>query len=168
MSKQAMICTQRGSTLIEAMVAMAILTIGILAVMAMQVNAIGASSSAMNRTEANNAALSLMETLKQLPMNDPTLDPTGAAPGSLEAADARVFTAASLTDVKLDKLLSIPAAAAPGFVMDNSGLVYRLSWAVRDRVEGTKTLNKTIRVFMDWNTTAGRNRLEMTTTTYSD
>ncbi len=168
MSKQSMLFAQRGSTLIEAMVAMAILTIGILAVMAMQVNAIGASSSAMNRTEANNVALSLLETLKQLPMNDPILAPTGAAPGSLDAAGARVFTAASLTDAKLDKLLSIPAAAAPGTVMDNAGLVYRLSWAVREGASDQKTLNKTIRVFMDWNTVAGRNRLEMTTTTYSN
>ena len=51
---------QQGATLIEAMIAIAILTIGILTVMVMQVSAINNRSSAMNRSEANGVALALL------------------------------------------------------------------------------------------------------------
>jgi len=159
---------QKGASLIEAMIAIAILTIGIMTVMVMQVRAIGASSSAMNRTEGNNVALSLLETLKEVPFTNANLACTGASPGTLlNDANARTFTAAALPEMQ--SLIQVPAAAAAGTIIDHAGITYQLSWAVQDRILATgETLNKTIRVFMTWNTALGQNRLEMTTIKYNN
>ena len=54
------IANQKGVTLIEAMVAMVLLSIGIVAVAAMQTRAIGASGAAFERTGANGVALSVL------------------------------------------------------------------------------------------------------------
>ena len=164
-----MVTNQKGSTLIEAMIAIMLLTIGILAVMVMQVRAINASSSAMNRTDANSVATSLLETLKELPFTDANLSRTGAPPGSLvNDANARTFTAASLP--AMQSLIQMPAGAAAGTVVDRAGITYQLSWVVQDRILATgETLDKTIRVFMTWNSPmGGQNRLEITTVKYNN
>lgn len=160
---------ENGSTLLEAMIAIAILTIGILTVMTMQIMAIGSSASAMNRTEANNIALSFLETMKELPFDNPNLVSTGPGSGTLlNDANARTFTAASLP-LELQNLILIPAGSPAGTIVDRSGIIYRLSWAVQDRILATgEILNKTIRIFMTWNTSLGQNRLEMTTIKYNN
>lgn len=157
---------QKGSTLIEAMIAIFILAIGILAAMGMQIRAIGASSSALNRTDANNVALSLLETLKQLNFDDPNLAQTTASPGALvQDADDRSFAAANFPQMQL----LIRAGGVAGTVIDKSGITYQLSWDVQDRLLPTgEILNKTIRVFMNWNSLMGQNRLVMTTVKYNN
>ena len=161
---------QKGSTLLEAVIAIAILTIGIVTVMTMQAQAFKASSSAMNRTEANNVALALLETLKELPFDDANLNRTGPSPGTLlNDANARPLTAAILPNLPMLAFLQVGANA--GEVVDQSGITYRLSWAVQDTfldLAQTTTQNKTIRVFMSWNTPMGRNQLEMTTIKYNN
>ena len=180
---------QRGATLIEAMIAIAILTIGILTVMVMQVSAINHSSSAMNRSEANGVAMALLETLKELPFDDANLDeapPTLPANtptvtvAELEAVTTRAqlqalidggkvhtFTAAGLP--AMQPFVQVPAAAAAGTVVDRAGISYQLAWAVQDHViAGGVTLDKTIWLFMHWNSPAGQNRLRMTTLKYSN
>lgn len=156
------IADQKGVTLIEAMIAMVILSIGILAVAAMQSRAIGASGAAFERTGANSVALSVMETLKALPFDDPNLVETL----SLNNDDkARTFTAAGFPE--LQDLLQVPAGAVAGTVMDRSGLTYQLSWAVQDTILATgETPYKTVRVFMNWASPVGQNRLVMTAVKY--
>lgn len=145
-----------------------ILTVGILTVMVMQVRAINASSSAMNRTEANSVAIAFLETVKEIPFDDALLNRTGASPGSLaNDANARTFTVANFQNLPMLSLVQVGAAA--GTVVDRSGITYRLSWAVQDNFLATgEILNKRIRVFMTWNTLMGNNRLEMTTIKYNN
>ena len=171
---------QKGSTLIEAMIAIVILTIGILTVMVMQTRALNASSTAMNRTEANNVSLALMETLKRLPFTNANLAQTTATVDELNTAvtaqqlqplitanKVRTFTAAGFPEMQA--LVQMPAGAAAGTLVDRSGITYQLAWAVQDQILATgETLNKTLWVFITWNTTMGQNTLRMTTVKYSN
>jgi len=171
---------QHGATLIEAVIAIAILTIGILTVMVMQVSAINHSSSAMNRSEANGLALALLETLKELPFDDTSLTATTASLAELEAVDTRAqlqalidtgkvstFTAAALPAIQ--PFVQVPAGAVAGTVVDRAGISYQLAWAVQDHVLATgENLDKTIWVFMHWDSSTGQNRLRMTTLKYSN
>jgi len=168
MKNSGILKNQKGITLIEAMVAIMVLTIGVLATIGMQVRAIGASSSAVNRTSANNVAFSLLETLRQLPFDDPNLAETTASPGVLvNDANDRTFTAAGFPEMQ--SFIQLPAAAVAGTIVDRSGIIYQLSWDVQDRIlTSGETLNKTIRVFMTWNSPMGQNRLEMTTIKYNN
>lgn len=171
MTRSNLLKNQQGVTLIEAMIAIAILTIGIMAAMGMQVRAIGASSTAMNRTDANNIAVALLETLKDLPFDDANLNFTGAAaPGDLVQATARTFTTNANFPRMAPFIASVPTA---GSIVDRSGITYRLSWAVQDNpvdaIDPTGDRpGKTIRVFMTWNSLMGQNRLEMTTVKYNN
>ncbi|MBV5327233.1 MAG: prepilin-type N-terminal cleavage/methylation domain-containing protein [Chlorobium sp.] len=158
MNMQSLLKNQKGMTLIEAMIAIAILTIGIMAAMGMQVRAIGASSTALYRTDANNIAISLLETLKELPFDDANLADTVASPNAL-------YVAANFPRMA-PFIASVPAA---GSIVDRSGITYNLSWTVQDRaVSATNTPSKIISVFMTWNSTMGQNRVEMTTTKYKN
>ena len=171
---------QKGSTLIEAMIAIAILTIGILTVMVMQVNAIRASSSAINRTEANNISIALLETLKRLPFdntnlsqpaNNPTFTELNTASTAQNITDlitgAKVKTFTNAVFPEMASL--IQAGATAGTVVDHAGITYQLAWAVQDQILATgETLNKTIWVFMTWNTLMGQNRLKMTSMKYNN
>ena len=156
-----LVANQKGVTLIEAMVAMVLLSIGIVAVAAMQTRAIGASGAAFERTGANGVALSVLETLKALPFDDANL----VATPSLTSVGARTYTAAGLPE--LQTVLDVPAGAAAGTVVDNSGLTYQLSWAVQDTILPTgENPCKTVRVFMTWASPFGQNRLVMTSVKY--
>jgi type IV pilus assembly protein PilV len=178
---------QKGSTLIEAMVAIAVLTVGIMATMVMQAKAIQGSSTAMNRTEANNISIALLETLKNLPFtNDNLAQTTATVPelnlvaNQMNSASAaaelqnlintpgkvRTFIAADFPEMQA--LIRLPAGAAAGTVVDQSRISYRLAWAVQDQVLAGVTLNKTIRVFMTWNSPMGINTLQMNTIKYNN
>jgi type IV pilus assembly protein PilV len=152
---------QKGVTLIEAMIAMLLLSIGIVAVAAMQTRAIGASGAAFERTGANGVALSVLETLKTLPFDDANL----VATPSLTSVGAWTYTEAGFP--ALNPVLNVPAGAVAGTVVDNSGLTYQLSWAVQDTILATgETPYKTVRVFMTWASPVGQNRLVMTAVKY--
>jgi type IV pilus assembly protein PilV len=64
-----------GFSLIEVMIALAIFSIGILAVGTMQVRSTDGNTSARIRTEASVWAQDTIETLMLLPYDDPQLDP---------------------------------------------------------------------------------------------
>jgi hypothetical protein len=174
---------QNGSTLLEALIAIAILTTGIITVMAMQTRAIGTNSMAANRTEANNVALAILETLKGLPFSDANLVATGAtdqqllglasvpiAPGAalqaLVVGDSiRTFTAVA-NFPQMGAILQVPDATTAGIVQDNTGHMYTLGWAIQDGVmpDGSPdTRNKKIWLFMFWTSFMGENHLCMTT-----
>ena len=65
-----------GFTLIEVLLAIAIFSIGILAVGSMQISAVNNNASARMRTEATLHASEKMETLMLVPYNDPDLSDT--------------------------------------------------------------------------------------------
>lgn len=170
-----LICNQEGTTLIEALVAMVILTIGILTVMVMQTKAVGASATAMNRTEANGVALALLETLKELPFDDANLKPTTATLDELLATtksqqaktlieDTKVATFSDASFPSLTPLIKKPATATAGTIVDRSGITYQLAWAVIEQDSSSKTLW----VFMTWNSMMGENRLQMSTVKYKN
>lgn len=156
------ISDQKGVTLIEAMIAMLLLSIGIIAVAAMQTKAISASGAAFERTGANGVALTVLESLKALPFDDANLV---ATPTLNNDAGARKYTEAGFPALK--PVLKMPAGAVAGTVVDNSGLTYQLSWAVQDAAFAVaENPYKTIRVFMTWTTPVGQNRLVMTAVKY--
>lgn len=177
MKQETKVSNQKGATLLEAMIAVFILTIGILTVMVMQVRAIGSSSSAMNRTEANNVSLALLETFKELSFEDNNLDETNASLAELDAASTlqqlqaliaagkvKTFTAAAFPEMQ--SLIQFPAGASAGTVIDHAGITYQLAWAVKNVTfdpNTGKTVGKNLRIFIFWNTPFGQNRLQMTT-----
>ena len=159
---------QNGATLLEAMIAIFILTIGIFAAMSMQINAIGASSSALNRTDANNVVLSLLETFKRIDFDNPNLAQTTASPGALVRGDGDDTTFTAATFPEMQALIQQPAGAVAGTIIDQAGITYQLSWDVQDIVLAGGGTHKTIRVYMTWNSLMGPNSLEMTTIKYNN
>ena len=154
---------QKGMSLIEVMVAMVILAIGILAVMAMQIRATGASVKSLKLTNANNVALSLLEILKELPFDDAELNATG---NLVHDANDRTFVAANFPEMQA----LIRAGAAAGTIVDQSGITYQLSWDVQDNPNPSvpgEIIDKTIRVYMAVNSfMSGQSQLDVTTVKY--
>lgn len=70
------IINQNGFTLIEVLVAMAVLTIGILSLYTMQVSAINGNATANRLTIATTAASDCYERLLNVPFDDATMDST--------------------------------------------------------------------------------------------
>lgn len=89
----------QGFTLVEILIAMAIFSIGILAVTAMQITAINSNASARKITDVTTLAEDRLERLMALPWNDPDLAPANN-PHQV-AADG--YTAEwNITDTDLD------------------------------------------------------------------
>ncbi len=63
-----------GFTLIEVLIAIAIFSIGILAIATLQIKSINANSAARMQSEATTAAVDCMERLMSLPYENPELD----------------------------------------------------------------------------------------------
>ena len=68
------IISLRGFTLIEVLIAMAIFSIGILAVASMQIRSINLNASAQMQSEATTLAVERLESLKMLPYDHADLD----------------------------------------------------------------------------------------------
>ena len=174
MNKSSLYTNQRGFTLIEALIAIVIVTIGILTVMTMQVRAIGASSTAMNRTEATGIARALVESFHNVKFDSPNLQQTGATGEELQTAVTSQQIQGLIAAGKvrrygengfeeMEKLIT--ALPERGKVIDSSGIAYQLAWAVQDLEidwDG-KAICKNIWVFMTWRSPMGENRLKMTT-----
>jgi type IV pilus modification protein PilV len=64
----------RGFTLIEVLIAMAIFSIGILAIAGLQIRAINLNSSSRMQSESTTVAVDVMERLMSLPYEHPDLD----------------------------------------------------------------------------------------------
>ena len=72
---------ERGFTLLEIIVAIAILSFGLLAIATMQASAIKGNTHAFGITEAMTLVQNRVERLMSLPYNDTTLDETGTIDG---------------------------------------------------------------------------------------
>lgn len=171
---------EKGFTLIEAMVATVVLAIGILGVVIMQTRAVTANASASSRTIGTGVAISVMETLQELPFTDANLVqthatvaqmPTSAAAAAADAA-CRQLNAATLATMSMltnvyrvadGQVTTIGAGASAG------SHLYTISWAVVDNVlPGGEIPSKTIRVYQTWGTAMGGGTSEITTVKYNN
>lgn len=171
---------EKGFTLVEAMVATVVLAIGILGVVIMQTRAVGANASASSRTTGTGVAISLMETLKNLPFTDANLTQTHAtvallpANAAAAAADAacRQLNAASLAAMPM--LANVYQVAGGQVTTIGAGAsagrhAYTIFWAVVDNVlPGGEIPSKTIRVYQTWGTALGGGTSEITTIKYNN
>jgi len=124
---------QQGFSLIEAMIAMVILSVGLLAVALMQIGAMKGNTNALSRTDGVAMAQSVMDTLRTLPLNDLLLVDNGSA-----------------IDDGRDVGAGFAAAAADhdnGVVAGASGQSYNVFWNVADNDD---TNTKTVRLFVYW------------------
>lgn len=83
---------EKGFTLIEVLVAMAVFAVGILAAISMQSSATLTGNLARNSTEAATQAADLLERLNTLPYDDPTYLSAGAhsvGPGALDLREGQ-------------------------------------------------------------------------------
>lgn len=165
---------EKGFTLIEVIIAMGVFCIGILGVMAMQIQAIQGNAGASSRSQANTVALSVIEELKRLPFDDVNLTAganlnagiavTGGTP-TPDAAD-HIFIPARLP------LLSNIYQVSGNNIVDNSGTRYQIFWNVDKTpvVIGTNSFIPlcTIRLFMYWDSAQGTDHLEITAYKYND
>jgi len=127
----------RGFSLIEVLIAMAILSIGILGVAALQIHSIGSTTAAGNLTERLDLAVDRMEKLTSLSYNHPSLSP---GEHSFEAGNLELDNQNNLGD---------------GLDNDRDGIIdepgetgaNRIAWQIRDNqpVINTKTIIITVR-----------------------
>ena len=167
---------QRGFTLLEAIIAISLLAFGILTVCMMQTGALRTSTTAFNRSEANGIATALIECFQALPYNDRTLDgkQSSALPATASSGDKDDYNYyVKGNSPKLDEMMKglITHINDEGAVMGiGSRLRYTLKWAVQEEKQKVKdedkSIRKNIRVFLNWNSPMGENRLEFTTTKY--
>jgi len=99
---------KRGFTLIETLIAMAIFSIGILAVGSMQISAINNNASARMRTEATILASETVEMLMSLnDYNDPLLDTDTQSAASLNNIYCIQWSAAVDTPILSTKTITL-------------------------------------------------------------
>nr|WP_320114796.1 prepilin-type N-terminal cleavage/methylation domain-containing protein [uncultured Desulfuromonas sp.] len=134
---------QDGFSLIEALIALAILTIGLLAIALLQMTAIKGNTNALARTDGVAIAQSTLDTLRCLPLNDNRLTAGAGNLNSGQAAWAFNLAAADHTGGEL-----YPADT----IIGPSGQSYTIFWNIIDNnLDADVAIEtKTIRVFVYW------------------
>jgi prepilin-type N-terminal cleavage/methylation domain-containing protein len=143
MSRPDLHTSEKGFTIIEVLIALAVFAIGILAVTAMQIKAIQSNSSASGLTEATTLAQDKVENLTALDYDDASLDDT-------DGDDGGPGVGGGLDD----------KTTATADYWQNSG-IYTIFWnvAVDFPIDNTKTIrvivtwtdkNRQRRVFLDY------------------
>jgi type IV pilus assembly protein PilV len=139
---------QRGFSLIEAIVAMVVLTVGLLAVGLMQIGAMKGNTNATSRSSGVAVAQSVMDDLRSLPLDHASLLDPHAGQLDLGAAAAGGPTA-------------VNADHDNGTITTPRGQVYTVFWNIADDFPIDSA--KTVRVFVYWNDSHfGLNRAIMT------
>lgn len=177
---------EKGFTLVEAMVAMVVLAIGILGVIIMQTRAVTANASASSRTSGTGVAISVLETLKELPFGDPNLVETHATIALMPNTPAAALALASPNIHRLDAatLATMPmlanvyriggTPADPQVTTIGAGAsagshTYQIAWAVVDNdLPGGEVPSKTIKLYQVWGTAMGGGSSEITTVKYNN
>jgi len=148
---------QEGFSLVEAMVAMVILSIGLLAVGLMQIGGMKANTNALSRGDGVAIAQSTMDVLRCLPFDDTRLSDSNTAASNLDDGKANGSSAPD------------PSKAAhtgdeiytSNPLKSGNGQVYDVFWNVDDDTPTTGA--KTIRLFVYWTDNKfGRNHVTMT------
>lgn len=148
---------QQGFSLIEAMIAMVVLSIGLLAVGLMQIGAMKSNTNALSRTDGVSMAQSVMDTLRALPLNDPSLSDVDLSVTNLDdgmAVGNNAPVAGNAGHEGNELFAANPTLGA-------NGQSYNTFWNVDDDtpVPGAKT----IRLFVYWNDQKfGLNHIVMT------
>lgn len=143
---------QRGFSLLEALIAMVLLSVGLLAAGLMQIGGIKANANAAGRTFGVGLAQSIMDDLRSRSMDDALLVDTGNRGNGLD--DGRAVAGSDPVPVDADQ--------SPGQVTGSDGRTYTVFWNVADNVPVTG--GKTVRLFVYWNDSKfGLNRVIMTT-----
>ena len=143
---------QKGFSLIEILIAMAIFAFGILAVAAMQIKAIQGNSFAGGMTEATNVAQNKMEELIALPYNDAHLtDESGDLDTGLDKPTNNEVLAAGNVLIP-----ATPSVGAPDYtqIINDGNRNYYVYWNVSPGAN-----SKTISVIVAWNE-RGMHRIE--------
>lgn len=134
---------QRGFSIIEVMIAISILSVGILALASMQVSAMRGNSFAGGVTEGSTWAADQIEKLMNLPWNDPSLQ------------DADLDGANGLDDIGFD---NNPATQADADFRENKGR-FSIHWNVANNVVTTNT--RTVNVIVTWTDHGGQRSVSM-------
>ncbi|MDR3629095.1 MAG: prepilin-type N-terminal cleavage/methylation domain-containing protein [Desulfocapsaceae bacterium] len=160
-----------GFTVIEAMTAVFILAVGMLAAAGMQIRAIGATSNGMTRTLANAMALSIMEELKRIPFDDPRLiDRNGKGTAGLN--DGAGIRGETVMPERADHQFSpdnFPNfintyKVMNGDITDGSGRAYQIFWNIDKSPldAGHPPAFCRISLFVYWRTPMGQQHLQLT------
>ncbi len=162
---------QSGFTLLEVLIAVAILTIGILSVNAMQVTSINGNSSANNMTKSTNLASDYLEKMLNMPFDSGTNGTDDDGDGATDEPDEKFDDgtganngSAGLDDNGLDddndgaideagelfanRYKPFVIGSTDGFVPSSDGK-YNVFWNVADNYPQNNM--KTIRVFVQNN-----------------
>lgn len=140
---------QQGFSLIEVVVAMAILTFGLLAVGLMQIGAMRGNTNATSRSSGVAVAQSVMDDLRSLPLDHTLLQDVNAGVLDRGAASGGADPNAAQADHN------------QGTITTPNGQVFTVFWNVAD--DAPLASAKTVRVFVYWNDRHfGLNRAIMT------
>lgn len=143
---------QKGFSLIEILIAMAIFAFGILAVAAMQIKAIQGNSFAGGMTEATNVAQNKMEELIALPYNDAHLnDESGDVDVGLDKPTNNEVLAVGNVLIPAD---GVPGSPDYARIINDGTRNYYVYWNVNP---GANSM--TISVIVAWNE-RGMHRIE--------
>jgi type IV pilus assembly protein PilV len=106
------IFASQGLTLIEVLIALAVFSIGVLAIGSMQIKAINGNASARMQTEATAYAVDRVERLLALPYDDPNLDELNNPHQAIDESYTIVWNVTDdvpINDTKTIKISVIPA-----------------------------------------------------------
>jgi type IV pilus modification protein PilV len=133
------VMNQKGFSLVETLIAVVVLTVGLLAVSLLQIGAMKGNSNAIGRTMGVSIAQSYMDDLKSRSLDDPFLVDNGDNGDNLDDGQASGGAA------------PVPGSAdhSAGQVKADDGGVYTVFWNVADDVPVNGS--KTVRVFVYWN-----------------
>jgi len=152
---------QQGFSLIEAMIAMVILSVGLMAVGLMQIGAMKGNTNALGRSDGVAMAQSVMDTLRCLPLDDDALTDVDAANVNLDDGRSVGNNAPVAANAGHQSGELLPTDAITGTVTGANGQQYTIFWNVD---EDTPVVGaRTIRLFTYWNDQKfGRNRAIIT------
>lgn len=127
--------SQQGFSLIEAMIAMVILSVGLMAVGLMQIGAMRSNTNANSRSDGVAISQSTLDALRSLPLDDSLLSDNGSL------LDAGSAATGGIPNETL-------ADHSDGTILGSNGQSYTVFWNIIDNapVAGTKT----IRLFVYW------------------
>ena len=130
---------QKGFSLVETLIAIVVLSVGLLAVSLLQIGAMKGNSNAIGRTMGVSLAQSYMDDLKSRSLDDPLLVDSGDNGDNLDDGQASGSSAPA------------PASAdhSAGQITADDGRVYTVFWNVTDDVPVSGS--KAVRVFVYWN-----------------
>jgi len=153
--------TEKGFTLVEALIAILILSIGVLVVGTMQLTSIKANASASARSEAHAVVLSFVEVLQQIPFDADVL-----ADGEHDVLTddfennqflEHLSPAYTITDDSEHPL------------QDGQGRQYMVAWTVTDQdIGSTEGQVKLIKLSVTWDTQRGSGSSHITTVKYKN